>query len=148
MKLMHTATIAAPVEKVWAVVMDIPVAARCVPGVAAVTPDGPDRYKGQLLVQIGPVRLVLDGDIAVARRDDLAKRATLRADAKDTRLGGTVHATVDVTLAERSGECELRIESEVQIAGRIGEFGQPVIKRKSDQLLAQFTECLVRSVAP
>ncbi len=147
MKLAHTATIAAPMDAVWAVVMDIPVAARCVPGVAAVTPAGPDQYKGQLLVQIGPVRLVLDGDIAVARRDDLARRATLRADAKDTRLGGTVHATVDIALVERSGACELHIESDVQIAGRIGEFGQPVIKRKSDQLLAQFTECLARSVA-
>lgn len=147
MKLAHTATIPAPVDKVWAVVMDIPVAARCVPGVAAVTPDGPDHYKGQLLVQIGPVRLVLDGDIAVANRDDLAKRATLRADAKDTRLGGTVHAAIHVTLVQVAAGCELRIESDVQIAGRIGEFGQPVIKRKSDQLLAQFTECIARSAA-
>lgn len=146
MKLSHTATIAAPIEKVWATVMDIPVAARCVPGVAAVTPAGPDRYRGQLLVQIGPVRLVLDGDVAVASRNDMAKRATLRADAKDTRLGGTVHASVDVVLTEQAGATELRIESDVQIAGRIGEFGQPVIQRKSDQLLAQFTQCLARSV--
>src|SRR5512143_2215615 len=145
-KLAHTATIVAPAEKVWAVVMDIPVAARCVPGVAAVTPVGPDQYKGQLLVQIGPVRLVLDGDIAIAARDDRVHRATLRADAKDSRLGGTVHASVDVILTEHADGCQLRIESDVQIAGRIGEFGQPVIKRKSDQLLAQFAECLARTV--
>lgn len=147
MRLAHTATIAAPLDRVWALVMDIPVAARCVPGVAAVTPDGPDRYKGQLLVQIGPVRLVLDGDIAVADRDDAAKRATLRADAKDTRLGGTVRAAVHISLSQVAAGTELRIESDVQIAGRIGEFGQPVIQRKSDQLLAQFTQCLARSVA-
>lgn len=146
MKLAHTATIVAPAEKIWAVVMDIPVAARCVPGVAAVTPAGPDQYKGQLLVQIGPVRLVLDGDIAVTARDDRAYRATLRADAKDSRLGGTVHAAVDVILTEHADGCQLRIESDVQIAGRIGEFGQPVIKRKSDQLLAQFADCLSRTV--
>ncbi|HEY6960079.1 MAG TPA: SRPBCC family protein [Candidatus Limnocylindria bacterium] len=147
MKLAHTATIAAPADRIWAAVMDIPAAARCVPGVAAVTPVGPDRFKGQLLVQIGPVRLVLDGDIAVATRDDLAKRATLRADAKDSRLGGTVRASIDVSLTERAGACELRIESDVHIAGRIGEFGQPVIQRKSDQLLAQFTQCIARSAA-
>ena len=146
MKLAHSATIVAPAEKVWAVVMDIPVAARCVPGVAAVTPAGPDRYRGRLLVQIGPVRLVLDGDIAVAARDDRSHRATLRLDAKDSRLGGMVHAAVDVILTEHADGCQLRIESDVQIAGRIGAFGQPVIKRKSDQLLAQFTECLARTV--
>ena len=147
MKLAHTAIIAAPLEKVWAVVMDVPVAARCVPGVAAVTPAGSDKFKGSLLVQIGPVRLVLDGDIAVTARDDAARRASLRADAKDSRLGGTVRATVDVALREVSGGCELRIESDVQIAGRIGEFGQPVIQRKADQLLAQFAQCLGRTAS-
>lgn len=147
MKLAHTAAIAAPAERIWAAVMDVPAAARCVPGVAAVTPVGPDRFKGQLMVQIGPVRLVLDGDIAVTSRDDAARRATLRADAKDGRLGGTVRATVEIALTEKAGACELRIESDIQIAGRIGEFGQPVIQRKSGQLLGQFTQCIARSAA-
>ncbi|HZP95414.1 MAG TPA: SRPBCC family protein [Candidatus Limnocylindria bacterium] len=145
MKLAHTATIPVAPERVWAVVMDIPVAARCVPGVAAVTSTGPERYKGSLLVQIGPVRLILDGDIAITSRDDAARHASLRADAKDTRLGGTVRATVDILLRDAPGGCELRIESDVQIGGRIGEFGQPVIQRKADQLLGQFAQCLARS---
>ena len=147
MKLSHTVTIAAPAAKVWAVVMDVPVAARCVPGVAAVTPAGADKFKGSLLIQIGPVRLVLDGDIAVAARDDAARRASLRADAKDSRVGGTVRATVDLALRDVAGGCELRIDSDVQIGGRIGEFGQPVIQRKADQLLGQFAQCLGRTAA-
>ena len=147
MKLAHRAAVAGPAERVWKVVMDVPVAARCVPGVAAVTPSGPDRFKGSLLVQIGPVRLVLDGDIVVVSRDDGARRASLRADAKDTRLGGTVRATVEIALAEKPGGTELHIDSDVQIGGRIGEFGQPVIQRKADQLLAQFAQCLGKSAA-
>ena len=35
----------------------------------------------------------------------------------------------------------------MNIAGRIGEFGQPVIQRKADQLLAQMTACLGRMAA-
>lgn len=147
MKLSHTITVAAPAEKVWAVVMDIPTAARCLPGVAAVNPDGADRFNGSLLVQIGPVRLVLDGEIAVAARDDANRRASLRANAKDSRIGGTVRSTVDLSLRDVPGGCELRIESDVQIGGRLGEFGQPVIQRKADQLLGQFAECLGRAAA-
>lgn len=147
MKLTHTSRIAAPMERVWDVVMDVPRAAACVPGVAAVTPRGPDRFTGSLLVQIGPVRLVLDGEIAVIARDDAAHRASLRADAKDSRLGGSVRATVEIALAERPDGCELRIASDVQIAGRIGEFGQPVIQRKADALLAQLAECVARSAS-
>jgi carbon monoxide dehydrogenase subunit G len=46
MKLTHTALIRAPRAKVWKLVTDVPAAARCVPGVAAVTPSGSGKYKG------------------------------------------------------------------------------------------------------
>ena len=147
MKLSHRASVAAPAERVWAVVMNVPTAAKCMPGVAAVDPLGPDRFKGSLLVQIGPVRLVLDGEVVIVSRDDAARKASLKAEAKDTRLGGTVRATIDVALSEGPSGCEMRIDGDVQIAGRIGEFGQPVIQRKSEQLLAQFAQCLGRTAA-
>ncbi|HEY6201802.1 MAG TPA: SRPBCC family protein [Candidatus Limnocylindria bacterium] len=147
MKLAHTALVHAPRATVWKLVTDIPAAARCVPGVAAVTPSGAGKYKGSLLVQLGPVRLVLDGDIALTSTDEAAGKASLRADAKDTRLGGTVRATMELALADKGADTELRITSDVQIAGRIGEFGQPVIQRKADQLMTQFADCLARTLA-
>lgn len=147
MKLGHTAAIAAPADRVWAAVMDIPVAATCLPGAAAVTPAGLDRYDGQLLVQAGPVRLVLDGVVAVVARDDAARRATFRADAKDARLGGTVEASIEVTLAERGATTVLEIAADVRIGGRIGDLAQGALRRRSDELLAQFTRCLARSLA-
>ena len=147
MKLSHTAVVRAPRARVWKLITDIPAAARCVPGVAAVTPSGAGKYKGSLLVQLGPVRLVLDGDVALTATDEAAGKASVRADAKDSRLGGSVRATMDLALADKGQDTELRITSDVQVAGRIGEFGQPVIQRKADQLMAQFAECLARTLA-
>lgn len=147
MRLVHTATVPVSVERVWAVVMDVPRAAACVPGVSGVTRAGEERFHGVLGVQIGPVRLSLAGEVAIVARDDAAHRATLRADAKDTRLGGSVHATVEIALAPAGEGCELRIETDLRIAGRIGEFGQPVIQRKADQLLREFGACLGRTAA-
>jgi len=147
-KLSHTAVVKAPRARVWKLVTDVPAAARCVPGVAAVTPAGAGKYKGSLLVQLGPVRLVLDGDVALTAADEAAGKASVRADAKDSRLGGTVRATMDLALVDQGADTtELRITSDVQIAGRIGEFGQPVIQRKADQLMTQFAECLARTLA-
>ena len=148
MKLTHTATVAAPRGTVWAQVMDVPAAARCVPGVASVRPAGKDRYEGTVAVQVGPVRLVLDGDLAFTSRDEQAMTASVRADAKDSRVGGAIRATMDLALAERSGETELRITTDLTVMGRLGEFGQAVIKRKADQLMQDFAECLARQAQP
>lgn len=142
MKLEHAVAIAAPPDRLWSQVMDIPAAARCLPGAAAVTPTGTGAFKGTLLAQVGPVRLVLDGEVAVVTRDDVTRRASLRASAKDTRLGGTLRARVDVEVTEATGGSRLRILTDVQVGGRIGEFGQSVMERKSKQILEQFVQCV------
>jgi len=146
MKFTNNATVAAPRDRVWARIMDIPAAARCVPGVASVRPAGKDKYEGTLAVQIGPVRLVLDGDFAITARDENAGTASLRADAKDSRVGGAIRAAMDLALAEKGGETVVRIATDLVVAGRLGEFGQAVIKRKADQLMQDFAECLARQV--
>lgn len=147
MKLVQRATIQAPIDRAWALLMDLERAAACVPGVSGLTAVAPDRYRGSLALQLGPVRLTLDGELAVSARDDAAHRATLRADAKDARLGGSVRATLEIALAEAASGCELSVSGDMNIAGRIGEFGQPVIQRKADQLFAQMTACLGRVAA-
>jgi carbon monoxide dehydrogenase subunit G len=145
MKLEHRVTVDAPRATVWAVLMDLPVAARCVPGTRDLAPEG-DGVRGTLDIRVGPVKLALAGTVAVESRDEAAGTARLRADAADQRLGGAVRAFVDLAL---SGDAptELRVSSDVAILGRIGELGQPLIARQADKVLAGFAECLRRTVA-
>ena len=145
MKLEHRVTVDAPRAKVWAVLMDLPVSARCVPGTHDVAADG-DRVRGTLDVRVGPVRLALGGTVAIESRDEVAGTARLRADAEDRRLGGSVRALVDLAV---SGDAptELRITTDVAILGRIGELGQPLIARQAEKVLAGFAECLRATVA-
>src|SRR5437016_12653610 len=138
--------VAAPKDKVWARLMDIPAAARCVPGVASVRPNGKDRYQGTLAVQIGPVRLVLDGDFAIVASDATAGTASIRADAKDSRAGGAIRATLDLSLAETEAETQLRIGTDLTVMGRPGELGPASIKRQADQLRSGCAECLASQV--
>ena len=145
MKLEHRVTVDAPRAAVWAVLMDLPVAARCVPGTRDVAPAG-EGVRGTLDVRVGPVKLALAGTVAVESRDEATGTARLRADAEDRRLGGAVRAFVDLAV---SGDkpTELRVTSDVAILGRIGELGQPLIARQADKVLAGFAECLRATVA-
>ena len=145
MKLEHTVSIDAPRTRVWTVLMDLPVAARCVPGTRDIAADG-EVVRGTLEVRVGPVKLSLAGSVTIERRDDAAGTARLRADAADQRLGGAVRAFVDVAV---SGDAptQLTVSSDVAILGRIGELGQPLIARQADKVLAGFADCLRKIVA-
>jgi carbon monoxide dehydrogenase subunit G len=144
-KLEHHVRVDAPRAKVWAVLMDLPVAARCVPGTRDITPDG-DGVRGTLDVHVGPIKLALAGTVAIESRDEAAGTARLRADAEDRRIGGAVRAFVDLAV---SGDAptELRIGTDVAILGRLGELGQSLIARQADKVLVGFTECLRAKVA-
>ena len=145
MKLEHRVAVDAPRAKVWTVLMDLAVAARCVPGTREVAPDG-EGVRGTLDVRVGPVKLALGGTVAIESRNEAAGTARLRADAEDRRLGGSVRALVDLAV---SGDAptELRITTDVAILGRIGELGQPLIARQAEKVLAGFAECLRATVA-
>jgi carbon monoxide dehydrogenase subunit G len=144
-KLEHRVTVDAPRAAVWAVLMDRPVAARCVPGTRDLAPAG-DGVRGTLDVRVGPIKLSLSGLVAIEARDEAAGTARLRADADDQRLGGAVRAFVDLAVSG-DNPTELRMSSDVAIRGRLGELGQPLIARQANKVLAGFADCLRRTVA-
>jgi hypothetical protein len=148
MRLEHGGLVPAPRDRVWAVLMDVPRAARLVPGLGSIDPSGPDRYRGTLRVQVGPIRLDLAGTVEVVARDADAGTATMRLDAADPRLGGGVRASLDLALVDGgAGGTDVRIVTDAQVLGRIGELGQPLIRRKADQIVAAFMADLAREAS-
>jgi len=149
MKFEHSATIAAPIEQVWAFLMDVPSVAKCAPGVESVEPLGDDRYRGTLKISVGPIRLALQGDVYIVEKDEVARKASMRADAADRRAGGAVKAVINMTLGETEGVqgTQLRLETDAQVMGRIGEFGQPIIRKKAEQMMNEFAKNLEQAIA-
>ena len=134
-------------ERLWSFLMDVPRVARCVPGVETVEAADEGGYKGRLGVRIGPIRLSLDGTVAVEEQDPAAWRARMRADANDRRLGGGIRARLSLTLTPADDGTRLHIETDLAVLGKIGEFGQPVIKKKADGLLEEFAKNLRAALA-
>jgi uncharacterized protein len=143
----HSATIAAPKAKVWAFLMDVPKVSTCVPGVQDVKPLDADNYEGTLKVRVGPIGLTLAGKITMDVRDESAGKAEMTAQAADRKVGGGVQAKMGMQLDELgANEVKLTISTNANVMGKIGEFGQPVIRKKAEQMMAEFTENVKKQV--
>ncbi len=141
MKFNQRAVIAVAREPLWDFLMDVPKVAQSLPGVEKIEQLDPDTYQGTLKVRVGPISINLQGKIIVEQRDRDNWRATLRADASDRLAAGAVKAKTSMELKDLSAtETELLVDTDVSIMGKIGEFGQPIIRRKADTMLKEFVE--------
>lgn len=140
--------ISAPREAVWDLMMDIPAVATCIPGVTKVEQVEGNKYKGTMGVAVGPIRLTLEGNIAVEKQDKTTWEAAMKADAAERRVGGGVDATVTMKLDEKGpNETEVLITTVANFLGRVGEFGQPVIRKKADSTLKDFANNLQKKLS-
>jgi len=135
-------------EPLWDFLMDVPKVARSLPGVETVSQVDDATYQGTLKVRVGPISLNLQGKIFLEERDRASWRAALRAEASDRMAAGAVKGKTSMQLKEISAEeTELLVETDVSILGKIGEFGQPIIRKKADQMLQQFVENIKQQLA-
>jgi carbon monoxide dehydrogenase subunit G len=147
MKFNQRAVIPVGRELLWDFLMDVPKVAQSLPGVESVSQLDETTYQGTLKVRVGPISLNLHGKIILEERDRARWRAALRAEANDRRAAGAVKGKTIMELKEISPkETELLVETDVNILGKIGEFGQPIIRKKADQMLQQFIENIKRQL--
>jgi carbon monoxide dehydrogenase subunit G len=142
------ATIPAPVDQVWAFVTDIPAVSRCVPGVEEFSQVDDDTFEGAVKVRVGPIAVRLQGTIVVTERDVENLTSAMTVSATERRINSTVSARATMSLLALSDtETELNIHTEASILGKLGEFGQAVMKRKADQMVAEFARNATTEIA-
>jgi len=128
--------------------MDVPRVAKSLPGVESVSKIDDTTYEGALTVRVGPIKLNLQGKIILEEQNKDAWRAALRAEAKDRMAAGAVNGKTTMSLKEiHASQTELVVETDVSILGKIGEFGQPIIRKKADSMLKEFVENIKKQLS-
>ena len=141
-------SVEAPRERVWEFMMDVPAVGACVPGVESIAPQPDGTYLGVLRVKVGPIAARLEGVLTLAERDQTAWRARMDVQAADRRLGGTVNAKMTMRLEPgATGGTDVVMHTDAAVLGKLGQFGQAVIKRQADQLMAEFGRNMTRAIA-
>ena len=99
MQFENTFDVAAPIDEVYAALLDVDRVAPCVPGAEVLEQTGDDAYKIAIKVKVGPMSMQYKGDVEVVEQDADAHRAVLRTKMREARGQGTANADVVMTLA-------------------------------------------------
>ncbi len=134
-------------EQLWAFVTDLPAVGQCIPGAEDISQDENGGYSGVVKVRVGPVALGLAGKLEVVSRDDDARRIAMTGEGADRKVPGNVRVKINMAVEEGGeGGSTLVVDSDANIMGKLGEFGQGVIKRKADGIMKEFGQNLARRV--
>jgi uncharacterized protein len=144
MRIENVVEVDAPVDRVWALVNDIPRVAPCMPGAALTGVVDDKTYEGTVAVKLGPLRMSYKGKVVIEEVDEAARSARLAASGKDIKGAGTARATVETRL-EPLGDTRTRmsVASDVQLTGRVASFGRGgAINDVATRLFGEFADCL------
>jgi carbon monoxide dehydrogenase subunit G len=146
MELINTFSVSQPVDRAWEVITDLERVAPCLPGAALLGVEGED-YRGAVKIKVGPVTAQYEGVARFIERDDTAHRAVLRAEGRDVRGQGNAAATIDLSLTAQGAGTQVSIATDLELAGRVAQFGRGVISDVSGKLIGQFATRLEEEMA-
>jgi carbon monoxide dehydrogenase subunit G len=148
MKLEQSFEVDAPLETVWAALIDVQRVAPCLPG-AELTDAGEDgTYKGTFSVKIGPAKASYNGTMTMEEVDETSHKVTMRARGTDKRGQGGAKALMTSTLTAREGGgTRVDVVTDMTITGRLASFSRGgMIQDVSNRLLGDFASCLQSSL--
>jgi carbon monoxide dehydrogenase subunit G len=132
----------APLEQVWAYMLDVEKIAPCAPG-AELTEVVDDRtWKGKMNVKVGPVSMSFAGTVTLQERDDADHRAVLKAEGREQRGRGAASALVTARLEGVAEGTNVSITTDLTISGAAAQYGRGMIGDVSKRLTGEFASCL------
>ncbi len=145
MELTNDFRVALPVERAWAVLTDVERIAPCLPGAQLQEVEG-DEYRGVVKVKVGPITAQYKGAARFLSKDEGSHVAVLRAEGRETRGQGNANATITATLTPDADGTAVAIATDLQVTGRVAQFGRGVLADVSAKLLDQFVADLEKTV--
>ncbi len=145
-------TLPADRQTLWQKVTDIETVAFYVPGVTGIEKlaDGPPvEYEGTLKLRVGPIGLQMKGQVLISSIDHERCAMELTCAGKDRKIPGTIKTETTMRLEPpESGEpgTDLVIHTHATVMGKLGEFGQSVIRKKTAKVLAEFVDNLTANL--
>ena len=138
MRFENSFDVDAPVEQVWDALLDVERVAPTVPGAQVLERTGDDAYNVAIKVKVGPMSMTYRGEVEITERDASARRAVMKARAKESRGQGAADADVTMQLSASDGHTSATVTTDVKLSGKVATMGQGVLQDVSGRLVDTF----------
>ena len=142
-RIEETFRVQASVDRVWRYLADPKQVVSCLPGAELTGDEGERVYLGKVKVKVGPVTASYAGRARLTEVNDAER--VVRMDAEGREAGGAGSAKLRMMSrvdAHPEGGAAVRVEAEVDVAGKIVQFGRGMIESVSKQLFKDFVGCV------
>jgi carbon monoxide dehydrogenase subunit G len=147
MLLNNDFTVEVPAETAWTLLTDLQRVAACLPGASLDGRDG-DAYVGGVAIKVGPISANFRGTAQFVDQDDAGHSATITAAGKDSRGQAAANATIRARLEpEGPHRTRVLVDTELDISGRMAQFGRGAIADVSARLMRQFADNLAAQIS-
>jgi carbon monoxide dehydrogenase subunit G len=142
MKLVNEFDVDAPLDRTWALLLDVPRVARALPG-ATIEEDAADgAWRGGMKIKLGPVTTEYSGTARLQDVDEDDRVAGYRVEGREARGQGTAAATITTRLGERDGATHVVVETDLQVTGRQAQLGRNLMEDVAGGVLTEFASRL------
>jgi carbon monoxide dehydrogenase subunit G len=139
-------TVKAPIEAVWAYLLDVEKVAPCMPGAQLTEVVDERTWKGKTNIKVGPVALSFAGTVVLEERDDQAHRVRLKAQGMEQRGKGAASAVVESHLEEVDGGTKVTMGTDLTISGAVAQYGRGMMLDISQRMTGEFAQCLEANI--
>ena len=149
MKLEQSFEVAAPIDQVWAALIDLERVAPCLPGAAITEHDDEGNYHGTFQVKLGPTTAAYRGTIRIESADESTHTGDAQgARDRQARPGRRVGDDRQHAHGARGRHARRTPTTDFTITGRLARFGRGgMIEDISNRLLRDFSTCLQSRLA-
>ncbi|MEV0664236.1 carbon monoxide dehydrogenase subunit G [Actinomadura luteofluorescens] len=143
MQLTGSASVAAPLDRVWDALQDPAVLARTIPGCRSLEETGDGTYRMTVTAGVASIQGTYVGQVELADPDP-PRSFVLRA--RGQGAPGTVDATVRVRLSDGDGATRIDYDADAVVGGMVGGVGQRMLGSVAKRTAGEFFAAVERDL--
>jgi uncharacterized protein len=133
----------APVQGVWEYLITPAKVVVCIPGAELLEIQDERTFLGAVKVKLGPVVMSFKGLVKFTEIDEVSHQVRMVGEGREAGGGGSAKVTMlsKVTPIDGGGAL-VAVNAEVDLVGKVVQFGRGMIEEVSRQLFRQFSACV------